>query len=155
MICDLAEKIWLHYQGTFDKMLALLTTGSGSATPLTSAFDLVMSNTPMTTFKLVNGEDGKSTMKSQLTENGNSPKHRAENIITGCGEVTINHVIYRHFLTMLELNEQKVLEGVGCDFYMLDDNAMICTRHFVSACHLLNAAEMSDEHPDLQNVARY
>jgi hypothetical protein len=32
MICDLAEKIWLHYQGTFDKMLATLTTGSGSAT---------------------------------------------------------------------------------------------------------------------------
>ena len=52
MICDLAEKIWLHYQGTFDKMLALLTTGSGSATPLTSAFDQVMSTTTMTTFQL-------------------------------------------------------------------------------------------------------
>ena len=55
MICDLAEKVWLHYQGTFDKMLALLTTGSGSATPLTSAFDLVMSTTPMTTFSSSTG----------------------------------------------------------------------------------------------------
>jgi hypothetical protein len=155
MICDLGEKVWLHYQGTFDKMLALLTTGSGSATQLTYAFDQVMVTAPMTTFQLVTGEDGESIMKSQLTENGKSPKHRAENLITGCGEVTINHVICRHFLTLLELNEQQVLEGVGCDFYMLDDNAMICTRHFVSACHLLNSAAMSNEHTDLQNVARY
>ena len=33
MICDLAEKIWLHYQGTFDKMLATLIIGPGSSIP--------------------------------------------------------------------------------------------------------------------------
>jgi hypothetical protein len=155
MICDLAEKIWLHYQGTFDKMLALLTTGSCSATPLTSAFDLVMRTTTMTTFQLIKDKNGRLTMESQLTEGGNSPKHIAENIITGCGEVTITHVLYSHFLKLLESDEKQLLVGIGCNFYMLDRYAMICTRHFVSFRQLLNTAEMSAEHPDLQTRTRY
>ena len=153
MICDLAEKLWLHYQGTFDKMLALLTTDSGPATSLTSAFDKILSTAPMTTHHVVNDEDGRSVMKSQLTIGSKLPKHRAEDIITGGGEVTINHTIYGHFLTLLK--SDTVMGSVGCDFYIPDDDAMGYTRHYVSALDLLDPTAMSDEHSDLQNVFGY
>jgi hypothetical protein len=155
MINDLAEKVWLHYQGTFDKMLAILTSGSVSATPVTSAFDQVMRTTTMTTFQLIKDKNGRLTMESQLTEGGNSPKHIAENIITGCGEVTITHVLYTHFLKLLESDEKQLLVGIGCNFYMLDRYAMICTRHFVSFRQLLSTAAMSGEHSDLQTRTSY
>ena len=45
MICDLAEKVWLHYLGTLDKMMDTFFVGSGSSTLETSAFDMVMGTT--------------------------------------------------------------------------------------------------------------
>jgi hypothetical protein len=39
MICDLAEKVWLHYRNNFDKMLDLILVGQDPPTLLTAVFD--------------------------------------------------------------------------------------------------------------------
>jgi hypothetical protein len=112
MVCDLAEKVWLHYRGTLDKMMDTLFVGSGSSTPEISAFDKVMGTTPITTWRI---HDGK--LENLLTDNGTSPKHRAKNIITGSGEVTVSTVILNIFLDLLELDDHQLLTDLGCNFY--------------------------------------
>ena len=71
----------------------------------------------MTTFRFYKGK-----LESQLTDRGTSPKHRAENIITGSGEVTVSNAIHNLFFELLTSDVQNLLTDLGANFYMLDKN---------------------------------
>jgi hypothetical protein len=118
MIGDLTEKVWLHYRGTFDKMLDLLLVGSGPSTQETLTFDKGILKTPISTYRLHNGE-----LQLLLNLDSSAPRHRAENIITGSGEVTVSNAIHNLFFELLTSDDQELLTELDVNFYILDKDS--------------------------------